>query len=223
MSLRRSLRRYQSLVGALLYCSGNTRPDIALAVGQLCRAMAYPTPELLDAAMRVLYYLGRHRSIGLTYTPDEANLSGFSDSDWATRHSTSGAVFMYSHAAVSWASKKQPCVALSSCEAEIIAASEAAKEATYLRAFLAELGMGSETPTPLNMDSQSGRDLAYNPEHQPRTKHIDRRHFYVREKVEDLTITVPFVRSVDNLADFFTKPLPSKTFFTMRNTIMNVH
>ena len=113
-------------------------------------------------------------------------------------------------------------VALSSCEAEIVAASEATKEATYLRSFLDELGMGSDEPTPLSMDNQAGRDLAYNPQHHPRTKHIDRRHFFVREKVEDHTIVVPFVRTVDNLADFFTKPLGQKSFFPMRDLIMNV-
>ena len=110
-------------------------------------------------------------------------------------------------------------MALSSCEAEIVAASEATKEATYLRSFLSELGMGSDEPTPLSMDNQAGRDLAYNPQHHPRTKHIDRRHFFVREKVEDHTIVVPFVRTVDNLADFFTKPLGQKSFFPMRDLI----
>ena len=100
--------------------------------------------------------------------------------------------------------------------------SEAAKEATYLRDFLGELGFGDEEPTPLGMDNQAGRDLAYNPQHHPRTKHIARRHFFIREKVEDHTLVVPFVRTVDNLADFFTKPLGAKTFFPMRDAIMNV-
>eukprot|EP00965_Chrysotila_dentata_P012615 416146-Pleurochrysis_carterae.AAC.2 len=70
-----------------------------------------------------------------------------SDSDWAMRHSTSGYVFLYGQAAISWASKKQPTVALSSCEAEIIAASEATKEAVYLRALFSELGIDSQQPT----------------------------------------------------------------------------
>ena len=147
---------------------------------------------------------------------------GSVDSDWAERHSTSGSVFLYNCAAVSWSCKKQPCVALSSCEAEIIAASEAAKEATYLRNFLGELGLDSEAPTSLGMDNQAGRDLAYNPQHHPRTKHISRRHFFIREKVEDHTLVVPFVRTTDNLADFFTKPLAASTFFAMRNAIMNI-
>ena len=179
--------------------------------------LAYPDEKLYGEALRVLYYLVRHRDIGLTYSADDARLHGYTDSDWATRHSTSGSVFMYNRAAVSWSCKKQPCVALSSCEAEIIAGSEAAKEATYLRRFLDEMGISSEEPTSLSMDNQAGRDLAYNPQHHPRTKHIERRHFFIREKVEDFTLVVPFVRTADNLADFFTKPLWFKSFFPMRD------
>jgi transposase InsO family protein len=215
-------RSYQSLLGALLYCSGNTRPDVAYAVGLLCRAMSCPTSALLDAAKRVLMYLSRHRLVGLRYeTPDAAPVIGFSDSDWATKHSTGGYVFIYNQAAISWSSKKQTSVALSSCEAEIMAASEAAKEATYLRALFAELGETQMVPTPVHVDNKAAIDLSYNPEHHARTKHIDRRHFFVREKVEDLQIVVPFVRSIDNLADFFTKPLPPRIFFPMRDVIMN--
>eukprot|EP00965_Chrysotila_dentata_P002598 84930-Pleurochrysis_carterae.AAC.1 len=72
------------------------------------------------------------------------------------------------------------------------------------------------------MDNKSAIDLAYNPEHHQRTKHIDRRHFFVREKVETHDITVPFVKSADNMADFFTKPLPPRVFFQLRDAIMNV-
>ena len=100
-----------------------------------------------------------------------------SDSDWATRHSTSGHVFMYCEAAISWASRKQKCVALSSCEAEIIAASDASREAVYLADFFGELGLGDDRPPSLAVDNQAARNLAYNPEYHERTKHIDRRHF----------------------------------------------
>eukprot|EP00965_Chrysotila_dentata_P086321 2848230-Pleurochrysis_carterae.AAC.2 len=179
----------------------------------------------MKAAERVLYYLGRHAQVGLRYRQSppatSQRLVGFSDSDWATRHSTTGYVFIYNKAAISWASKKQASVSLSSCEAEIVAASEATKEAVYLRSLLAELGATQSQPTPLHVDNKAAIDLAYSPEHHSRTKHIDRRHFFVREKVEDLQITVPFVRSVDNLADFFTKPLPPRLFFPMRDVVMN--
>ena len=149
-------------------------------------------------------------------------MGGYSDSDWAVRHSTTGFVFNYCSAAISWTSKKQPTIALSSCEAELMAASEAAKEAIYLRGFLAELGQSDDNPTKLSVDNQAAQDLAYNPEHHSRTKHIERRHFFVRERVESLEISVPFVRSEQNMADFFTKPLPSATFFRLRDAIMNV-
>eukprot|EP00965_Chrysotila_dentata_P050539 1674824-Pleurochrysis_carterae.AAC.1 len=68
----------------------------------------------------------------------------------------------------------------------------------------------------------SAIDLAYNPEHHARTKHIDRRHFFVRERVESLEITVLFINSADNMADFFTKPLPPITFFPLRDHLMNI-
>ena len=108
-------------------------------------------------------------------------MHGFTDSDWDVRHSTSGFVFTLHRAAISWGSKKQTSVALSSCEAELMASSEAGKEAVYLRSFLEELGVGHEAPTEMGMDNQTGHELAYNPENHAKTKHIQRRHFFVRE------------------------------------------
>jgi len=218
----RLLQRYQSLVGALLYCSGNTRPDVAFAVAMLCRAMSRPTPALYDAALRVLGYLYRTKHLGLRYATNDLPLKGQSDSDWGVRHSTSGWQFTYAQAVVSWGSKKQTSVALSSAEAEIMAASEAAKEAISLSKFLRELGYGDGSPVEMGMDNQAAIALSYNPEFHSRTKHIDRRHFFVRECVENLQLRVPFVKTVDNLADFFTKPLSSKNFYRMRDILMNV-
>ena len=119
------------------------------------------------------------------------------DSDWAVRHSTTGFVFSFGSACISWASKKQPSVALSSCEAELMAASESAKEAIYLSNFLKELGFGSTSPVQLSMDNKSAIDLAYNPENHSRTKHIARRHYFVRECVEEGRLRVPFVATID--------------------------
>eukprot|EP00965_Chrysotila_dentata_P218211 6190458-Pleurochrysis_carterae.AAC.1 len=141
-------RPHMSLAGALLYCSTQVRPGVAYAVGMLCRAVSSPTAELLDAARRVFMHLSRHKHVGLRYvTFDSYSVHGFSDSDhWATRHSTSGYLFMYGRAAILWASKKQATVALSSCEAEIVAASEATEEAIYLRALLSELSLAATEP-----------------------------------------------------------------------------
>ena len=145
------------------------------------------------------------------------------DSDWAVKHSTSGSVFMLNMAAISWFSKKQPSVALSSCEAEVMAASEASKEAVSLQRLARELGLSDESePIDLWMDNTSGIDVAYNPQHHGRMKHVHRRHFFIRELVEDGQIRVPFVRTADNLADFFTKALPPVQFRAMRDVIMNV-
>ena len=103
-----------------------------------------------------------------------------------------------------------------------MAASEAAKEALYLSALLRELDVLPEGPVELGLDNTAAIAISYNPEHHSRTKHIDRRHFFVRECVERHQLRVPYVNTADNLADFFTKPLPPKQFYAMRDQIMNV-
>ena len=102
-----------------------------------------------------------------------------------------------------------------------MAGSEAAKEAVYLRRFGEELGYVNLVPTRLGMDNQAGIAIAYNPEQHTKTKHIQRRHFFVRELVEENRISVPFVSTVDTMADFFTKPLKARKFFAMRDAIMD--
>ena len=183
----------------------------------------HATPDLMDAALRVLGYLHRHREIGLRYAPVSDDCVGYSDSNWDVKRSTSGAVFIFGQAAISWGSTKQTSVALSSCEAEIMAASEAAKDALYLQAFLVELGLATpEQIASLSVDNTAAIDLAYNPQHHKRTKHIERRHFFVRECVEAMRLNVPYVRSPENLSDMFTKPLEARQFFALRDRVMNV-
>jgi hypothetical protein len=105
-----------------------------------------------------------------------------------------------------------------------MALSEGAKEAAHLSMLYEEIGLRDETDEPVNLacDNTGARALAYNPEHHAKVKHIERRHFFVREMVENMRIRVPFVSTIDNLADFFTKPLPAKAFYPMRDQIMNV-
>ena len=149
-----------------------------------------------EAAQRVLYYLGRHCEIGLCYRGDDAPCSGMTDSDWGVKHSTTGRVFKWMDGPIAWSSRKQGSVALSTAEAEIMAASETTKEAVYLKRLLAELGFDSSEAIKLYVDNKAAIDLAYNPEHHERSKHIARRHFFIREKVEDGDIVVPFVKSL---------------------------
>jgi hypothetical protein len=164
--------RYRSLVGALLYCATNTRPDIAYAVGMLCRCMSRPTDDLMCDAMRVLHYLCLSRDLGLRYGASLRRPYGMSDANWAVQHSTMGNVFMMHQAGISWSSRKQDSVSLSTCEAEIVAASEAAKEAVYVAAFSNELGIMDNKPIDLFVDNKAAIDLAYmyNPEHLLRTR-----------------------------------------------------
>jgi len=103
-----------------------------------------------------------------------------------------------------------------------MAASEAAKSTSYYRQLFEELGFATPEPTTTYMDNKAAIDLAYNPEHHRRTKHITRRHFFICELVEDHSITVPYIPSADNIADFFTKILSNKDFFRLRNIIMNI-
>jgi len=138
------------------------------------------------------------------------------------RHSTTGWIFILNQAALSWGSKKQPSVALSSCEAEIMAASEAAKEAVYLARLAHEFGLRGDGPLDLHVDNKAAIDVSYNPEHHTRMKHVERRHFFVRECVENHTLRVPFVATTDNYADFFTKALAGPQFFKLRDAIMNI-
>ena len=184
--------------------------------------MHCPTPELLLAAQRVLGYLHRTRHLGLFYEADDLPMSGMSDSDWAVKHSTTGFTFQYCKASISWGSRRQQSIALSSCEAEIVAASEACKEGIYLRRFFQELGLQDETPTSLSVDNSAARDLAYNPQHHERMKHVERRHFFIRELVELEHLVVPLVKTDENLSDFFTKVLPPRMFIPLRNKIMNI-
>ena len=84
------------------------------------------------------------------------------------------------------------------------------------------VGLGTDEPTNLMVDNQSAIALAYNPELHSRTKHIDRRHFFIRECVENMQLRVPFVPTKENVADFFTKPLQGKQFFYFRDLVMNI-
>ena len=158
-----------------MYAATSTRPDIAYAVHQLCQCMQKPTPALVAETDRVFAYLARHASDGLTYTSDFARLAGYADASWETRKSTSGWMVLWQGSVLTWGSRKQKCVALSTCEAEIIALSEAAKDVVYLRRLVKGLGHPEPDPTPLSSDSMAARDAAYNPEHHDKLKHVERR------------------------------------------------
>ena len=212
----------QQRCGALLYLATSTRADLAFVVPYLCRVMSCPTPDIIHETNHIFVYLHRHPDVGLTPEPGKSKLTGFSDASWEVRHSTSGWVIFWQNAAIAWRSKKQESIALSSCEAEIIALSEATKDVVYFRKLIAGIdGPAISGPTDLSTDNMGARALAYNPEFHDKSKHVERRHFFVRDMVEKFEVNVPFVRSADNWADFFTKPLEPKQFFALRKVVMN--
>ena len=204
-----------------MYLANSTRPDIAWAVGMHCRNMSSPTPDLMHELDYVFVYLARNAAVGLTFNTKPCKASAYCDASLEINKSTSGYVVQWQGASISWGSTKQKSVALSSCEAEIYALSEGAKDMVYFRKFLKALGEDLDEPSETFTDNIGAKDLAYNPEHHKRSKHIERRHFYVRDMVEAMELRVPHVGTYDNIADILTKDLPPNQFYRLRAIMMN--
>ena len=204
---------YPSKVGALIYCVPASRVDCAYAIGMLARCLTFPTERMNAAADRCLTYLHQHDAAGITYDPkcSRPELYAYSDSDWSTSHSTSGWVILYAGAAIGYGSKRQQSVALSTTEAEIMAASQAASEIMYFRGILQELGRELD-PTVLYVDNQGAVELSKDLKSCKRSRHIERRYLKIRELVADGEILVRHVSSEENHADMLTKPLDSESF-----------
>ncbi|KAG2758562.1 hypothetical protein Pcac1_g29314 [Phytophthora cactorum] len=216
---------YRNAVGCLMYLMVGTRPDLAAAVGVLSQFAADPCPTHWQALKRVFRYIQGTKTHGIEFQGScEDGLQGYSDADWAgdieSRRSTSGYAFMMNGGCISWRSKKQRTVALSSTEAEYMALSEATQEAVWLKVFLCELGeMANDEAVKIYEDNQGSIALAKNPEFHKRTKHIDIRYHFVREKVEDGQVVLQYVSTTDMLADIMTKPIPATQFGVLRNKL----
>ena len=207
-------RAYQSQIGSLMFTAICIRPDLSFAVGQLAQAAQDPDTRHESAVKRILRYLRGTSSFGIHYTrtaDDQLTLEGYSDSDWAgctkTRRSVSGWIFMLCGAAISWQSKKQSVVAMSSCEAEYIALSSCAREAVWLRRLLSDLGEQQDVPTRIFVDNTSAIALARNPEFHARTKHIQLHYHYIRQAMAEREVDVQHCNTKDQVADGLTKSL----------------
>lgn len=216
---------YRSIVGSLRYLT-HTRPDITYAVGIVSRYMEKPASDHLAAVKHILRYIKGTLNLGCFYGREEGmtmQLCGYSDSDHGgdldDRKSTSGVIFYLNSSPVSWTSQKQKVVATSSCEAEYVAAASAACQAVWLSRLLASLTGVEANQVTLKVDNQSAIALSKNPVHHERSKHIDIKYHYVRECVENETIAVEHVRTVDQLADVLTKPLGKLKFLELRERI----
>eukprot|EP00966_Prymnesium_polylepis_P317663 7339140-Prymnesium_polylepis.1 len=159
--------------------------------------------------------MAQHSSDGMTFNgdaPGADQFRAFSDSDWCTAHSTTGWCALYGNATVAYASKRQLSIALSSTEAEIMAASLAAAEILFLRGLLREMGADVGEPTVLYVDNQGAEALAKDRRSCHRSRHIERRYLKVREWVHLGEIKVVYVPTDQNPADLLTKSLDSTLF-----------
>ena len=212
---------YQSAVGSLLYLSVATRPDIAFAVSNVAKYCARPTKQHWIAVKRIMRYLKGTLNHGLCYTlSHNTQCVGFSDADFAgdidDRKSTSGYMFQMSGAAISWRSKKQACVALSTAEAEYIALASAGQEAVWIRQLLSDMRSTPIGPTMIFEDNQSTISMVKNPHYHGRAKHVDIKFHFIQELAKTETVQLEYCCSDDMLADMLTKGLPREHFVKLR-------
>lgn len=204
---------YRQLLGSLMYFAIMTRPDIAFAISHLSQFASNPSLEHWQALVHVARYLNTTASLRLTYGSGAGDivLTGYCDADWGSstddRRSVTGYCFMINDVVISWNSRKQPTVALSSTEAEYMAASSAAREAIWLRQALDELGYHQDGPTKIYVDNQGAIALTRNPEFHTRSKHIDIQHHFVRDLVQSQRVEFIYTHTNTQVADVLTKPL----------------
>lgn len=159
---------YKEAIRSLIYLTTCSRPDIAYAVGQAARFFQNPGKAHWAAVKRILSYLSGTRHYGLLFSgTGRAKFVGYSDADYAgcidSRRSTSGFIFLHLGCAVNWGSRRQQCTALSTTEAEYIAASNASKEAVWLRRLLIQIDSLPSGPVRLMCDNESAIRLVHNP------------------------------------------------------------
>jgi hypothetical protein len=223
---------YMSIVGSLMYASIVSRPDLTFAIQVLSRHFQCCGPEHIAAAKRVLRYLKGTLDKGITYgsTTEGAGvyttvkLVGYSDADWGgdldTRRSTTGYIFTLNHGVVSWGSKLQATVALSSAEAEYMALCSATQEAIHLRQLVKDLGHAQDEATVIFEDNAGCIALSENPVFHKRSKHIDIKYHFIRERVASNEIKVQYVPTEDQLADLLTKGLSKQRTSKLSTAIM---
>ncbi|KNZ75967.1 Copia protein [Termitomyces sp. J132] len=205
---------YQRLVGGLIWLAISSCPDIQYAIQQLSQYSDSYSVTHWNAAIRVVLCLGRTSPVSLV---------GFTDSDWAncldTRRSMGRYAWSLGSGVISWASRKQKTVAASSCEAEYMAAFEAAQECIWLRALLQAIGHDLSKATTIMCDNNAATNLSENPLLYSRVKHVDIKYHFLRERVASNELTIRYINTRDNIADLFTKPLPLPRFSRLRRIL----
>jgi hypothetical protein len=205
-------RVYQNMVSSLMYATISSRPDIAFTLQTVSQFSLNPGPVHLTAVKRIFRYLRGTVNLGIKYNSDRHSvIELFSDADWGNspddRRSITGYLSMLAGGVVTWSSKKQPTTALSSMEAEYMALASAVREALWLRSMLTELGSLSPLPTHISVDNHGTISFTQNSGFHARSKHIDVRHHFVRERITSHKVSVSYCPTSENTADLFTKAL----------------
>ena len=213
---------YRSMIGSLLYLTAS-RPDIAFSVGACARFQSDPKEIHLKAVKRIIRYVSGTSGYGLWYPYDSSTcIAGYSDADWAgnvdDRKSTSGGCFYLGNCLVAWHSKKQSSISLSTAEAEYIAAGSGCTQMLWMKQMLTDYGI-EQCSMNLYCDNTSAINISKNPVQHSRTKHIDIRHHFIRELVEEGVIVLEHISTEKQLADILTKPLDASKFENMRKSL----
>jgi hypothetical protein len=202
---------YREAIGSLMYAAIATRPDITFAVSTLSQFLDNPGEAHWEGMKRIFRYLAGTKDRTLTYGEERHELLGYTDADGASqphRRAISGYAFLIDGGAVSWSSRKQELVTLSTAEAEYVAATHAAKECIWLRRLIGEIFPRLIDQTTLFCDNQAALRLATDDNYHARTKHIDIRFHFIRQTVEDGSINLIYCSTDDMTADILTKALP---------------
>jgi hypothetical protein len=213
---------YHSMIGSLLYLCAS-RPDIMLSVCMCARFQANLKECHLMAIKRIFIYLVHTPNLGLWYPKGSTfNLLGYSDSDYAgckvDRKSTFGTCQFLGRSLLSWSSKKQNSVSISTAEAEYVAVGACCAQLLSMRLTLRDFGC-KFSKVPLLCDNESGIKLANNPVNHSRTKHIDIIHHFLRDHKAKGDIALSHVSTDKQLADIFTKPLDELRFCALRSEL----
>jgi Reverse transcriptase (RNA-dependent DNA polymerase) len=208
--------RYQRLVGKLIYLS-HTRPDIAYAIGLVSQFMHNPSEEHMEAVTRIIIYLKGTPGKGIQFLKNgHLDIMGYTDADWAgkisDRRSTSGYFTFIGGNLVTWRSKKQKTVALSSAESELKGAVKGVCELLWLRKLMNELGFPPTKEMDLFCDNKAAIDISHNPVQHDRTKHVGVNRHFLHENIEAKIILMSYVQSERQLANILTKATSSKMF-----------
>eukprot|EP00253_Pinus_taeda_P033721 PITA_33721 len=214
---------YRSMIGSLLYITG-TRPDIMHAVGIVGRFQANPKETHLQAVKRIFKYLQGTQNYGLWYPRyTDITLHAYTDADWAgsvdDRKSTSGGAFFMGSILVSWFSKKQSSIALSTTEAEYLAVASCCTQLLWMMQTLQDFQITLTTPISILCDNTSAISISKNPVMHSKTKHIPIKYHFLREQVIEQKVKLEYVPSKEQVADILTKPLPRETFEYLRQKL----